>query len=31
MDNIKMKLLEIGVSVVDWIDLAQDSYSGELL
>jgi hypothetical protein len=26
MDNIKMDLLEIGVSVVDWIDLAQDRY-----
>jgi hypothetical protein len=24
MDNIKMDLLEIGVSVVDWIGLAQD-------
>jgi hypothetical protein len=24
--NIKMDLLEIGVSVVDWIDLAQDRY-----
>jgi hypothetical protein len=23
-DNIKMDLLEIGVNVVDWIDLAQD-------
>jgi hypothetical protein len=26
MDNIKMDLLEIGVSVVDWISLAQDRY-----
>jgi hypothetical protein len=26
MDNIKMNLLEIGVSVVDWICLAQDRY-----
>jgi hypothetical protein len=26
MDNIKMDLLEIGLSVVDWIVLAQDSY-----
>jgi hypothetical protein len=26
IDNIKMDLLEIGVSVVDWIGLAQDSY-----
>jgi hypothetical protein len=25
-DNIKMDLLEIGVSVVDWIGLAQDMY-----
>jgi hypothetical protein len=24
MDNIKMNILEIGVSVVDWINLAQD-------
>jgi hypothetical protein len=24
MDNIKMDLLEIGLSVVDWIGLAQD-------
>jgi hypothetical protein len=24
MDNIKMDLLEIGVSVVDWIGLAQE-------
>jgi hypothetical protein len=27
MDNIKMDLLAIGLSVVDWIDLAQDKYS----
>jgi hypothetical protein len=27
IDNIKMNLLEIGVNVVDWIDLAQDRYS----
>jgi hypothetical protein len=26
IDNIKMNLLEIGVSVVDWIGLAQDRY-----
>jgi hypothetical protein len=26
MDNIKMDLLEIGLNVVDWICLAQDSY-----
>jgi hypothetical protein len=26
MDNIKMYLLQIGVSVVDWIVLAQDRY-----
>jgi hypothetical protein len=26
MDNIKMDLLEIGVSVVYWIGLAQDRY-----
>jgi hypothetical protein len=26
IDNIKMDLLEIGVSVVDWISLAQDRY-----
>jgi hypothetical protein len=26
MDNIKMFLLEIGLSVVDWIGLAQDRY-----
>jgi hypothetical protein len=26
MDNIKMDLVEIGLSVVDWIGLAQDRY-----
>jgi hypothetical protein len=26
IDNIKMNLLETGVSVVDWIGLAQDRY-----
>jgi hypothetical protein len=26
MDNIKMELLKIGLSVVDWIGVAQDSY-----
>jgi hypothetical protein len=26
IDNIKMDLLEIGVSVVDWIGLAHDRY-----
>jgi hypothetical protein len=26
IENIKMDLLEIGVSVVDWIGLAQDRY-----
>jgi hypothetical protein len=26
INNIKMDLLEIGVSVVDWIGLAQDMY-----
>jgi hypothetical protein len=26
MNNIKMDLLEIGVSVADWIGLAQDRY-----
>jgi hypothetical protein len=26
MDNIKVDLLEIGLSVVDWIGLAQDRY-----
>jgi hypothetical protein len=27
IDNIKTDLLEIGLSVVDWIGLAQDRYS----
>jgi hypothetical protein len=31
IDNIKMDLLEIGVSVVDWIDLARDRYSSREL
>jgi hypothetical protein len=26
IDNMKMGLLEIGLSVVDWIGLAQDRY-----
>jgi hypothetical protein len=26
IDNIKMDFLEIGLSVVDWIGLAQDRY-----
>jgi hypothetical protein len=26
IDNIKMDLLEIGLSVVDWVGLAQDRY-----
>jgi hypothetical protein len=26
IDNIKMDLLEIGLSVVDWIGLAEDRY-----
>jgi hypothetical protein len=26
IDNIKMDLLDIGLSVLDWIDLAQDRY-----
>jgi hypothetical protein len=26
IDNIKKDLLEIGLSVVDWIGLAEDSY-----
>jgi hypothetical protein len=26
LDNIKMDLFEIGLSVVDWIGLAQDRY-----
>jgi hypothetical protein len=31
IDNIKMDLLEIELSVVDWIGLAQDSYSWRVL
>jgi hypothetical protein len=31
IDNIKMDLIEIGVSVVDWIRLAQDRYSWRAL
>jgi hypothetical protein len=31
IDNIKMDLLEIGFSVVDWIGLAQDRYSRRAL
>jgi hypothetical protein len=31
VDNIKIYLLEIGVNVVDWIGLAQESTVGELL
>jgi hypothetical protein len=31
MDNIKMDLLEIGLNVVDWIDLAQDRYRWRVL
>jgi hypothetical protein len=27
IDDIKMNLLEVGLSVVDWIGLAQDRYS----
>jgi hypothetical protein len=30
IDNIKMDILEIGVSVVDWIGLAQDRYRCKL-
>jgi hypothetical protein len=26
IENIKIDLLEIGLSVMDWIDLAQDRY-----
>jgi hypothetical protein len=29
--NIKMDLLEIGLSVVDWIGLAQDRYTWRVL
>jgi hypothetical protein len=31
MENIKMDLLEIGLSVGDWIGLAQDRYRGRAL
>jgi hypothetical protein len=31
MENIKMGLLEIGLSVVDWIGLAQDRYTWRAL
>jgi hypothetical protein len=31
IDNIKMKLLEIGLGGVDWISLAQDRYSWRAL
>jgi hypothetical protein len=31
IDNIKMNLLEIGLSIVDWIGLAQDRYSWRAL
>jgi hypothetical protein len=31
IDNIKTDLLEIGLSVVDWIGLAQDRYSWRAL
>jgi hypothetical protein len=31
MDNIKKDLLEIGLSVVDWIGLSQDRYSWRAL
>jgi hypothetical protein len=31
IDDIKMDLLEIGLSVVDWIGLAQDRYSWRVL
>jgi hypothetical protein len=30
IDNIKMDLLEIGLSVLDWISLAQDRYRCKL-
>jgi hypothetical protein len=30
-DNIKIDLLEMGLSVVDWIDLAQDRYKWKAL
>jgi hypothetical protein len=31
IDNIKVDILEIGLSVVDWIGLAQDRYSWRAL
>jgi hypothetical protein len=31
MDDITMDLLEIGLSVVDWVGLAQDRYSWRAL
>jgi hypothetical protein len=31
IDNIKMELSERGLSVVDWIGLAQDRYSWRVL
>jgi hypothetical protein len=31
IDNIKMDLLQIGLSVVDWIGLAQDRYRWRVL
>jgi hypothetical protein len=31
MNNIKMDLSEIGLNVVDWIDLAQDRYRWKAL
>jgi hypothetical protein len=31
IDNVKMDLLEIGLSVVDWIGLAQDRYGRRAL
>jgi hypothetical protein len=31
INNIKMELLEIGLSVVDWIGLAQDRYKWRAL
>jgi hypothetical protein len=31
IDNIKLALLEMGLSVVDWIGLAQDRYSWRVL
>jgi hypothetical protein len=30
IDNIKIDLLEVGLSVVDWIGLAQDRYRYKL-